>query len=209
MQHIQPIQSKKKKHRPIVILIIMVIAGSISWGVLFPTAEPQIIGSSPMTSPLSSELTESVKSQADPIPIYLVGAVKNPGIYQVERGIYLYQLIEMAGGLLDSAAADAVNLAIRLDDNQMIRIPTLAEIIADPGAASMHGLASAGALVDLNHADESQLDALPGVGPSTAKAIVEYRKKNGPFKCIEDLMKVPGIKESRFNTLKDLVIVKG
>ena len=197
------------KSRLLIFLIFTAVAGSIVWGLLFPAAEPVIIESAMDQPPGTASTGSEIKPLSDKIPIYLVGAVKNPGIYLIERGSYLYQLIEQSGGLLDTAAAESVNLAFRLDENQLIKIPTDAEVAADPASAQAITLTTAGALVDLNTADETQLDALPGVGPSTAKAIVEYRKKNGPFKCIEDLMKVPGIKESRFSSLKDMVIVRG
>jgi len=209
MSRNQPAPGRKSKGRWFILLMILVVAGSIIRGFLFPAAEPMIIESVQPDSTVPSGSDNEETSPSDPIPIYLVGAVKNPGIYQIERGSYLYQLVEMSGGLLDTAAAEYVNLAMRLDENQLIKIPTISEVAADPAAALAVSLPTGGPLVDLNRADESQLDALPGVGPSTARAIVEHRQKNGPFKCIEDLMKVPGIKESRFNTLKDLVIVKG
>jgi comEA protein len=141
------------------------------------------------------------------IPVYLVGAVACPGIYQVERGTYLYELVDLAGGLTGQAASDAVNLAACIETNQMIRIPTQAEIDAGYVFALQDSETAAGALVDLNRADQKQLETLPGIGPATARAIIAYREANGFFDRIEDLMQVPGIKEARFNTLKDLVMV--
>ena len=118
----------------------------------------------------------------------------------------MYQVIEKAGGLLDTAASESINLALRLDENQRIRIPTREEVATDPNSAAlMINQSTASPLINLNLADIDLLDSLPGVGSSTAKAIIEYRKKNGSFRNIEDLMKVPGIKESRYNALKDLI----
>lgn len=203
-------QSRKKgrKVRIFISLTIIAIAGSLAWSGMFPSAAPEIILTSPITGSTAGTVPDCTAESgipSDPIPIYLVGAVKNPGIYQVERGSYLYQLVADAGGLLETAAADSINLAMRLDDNQLIRIPTQAELTANPLLLLDGNTTATNPMIDLNKADEALLDTLPGVGPSTAKAIVEYRKENGPFKCVEDLMKVPGIKESRFNTIKDLV----
>jgi competence protein ComEA len=144
----------------------------------------------------------------DLIPVYLVGAVVRPGIYTVERGCYLYELVEMAGGLTADAAAEDINLACRLDDNQRIRLPTKAEVQADSSLNPDLPVDPASALVDINRADASQLETLPGIGPATAKTIISYREKTGGFKKIEDLMKITGIKESRFNAIKDQITIK-
>ena len=139
-------------------------------------------------------------------PVYLVGAVVRPGIYQIEPGTCLYELIDMAGGLSDSAASDAVNLAAPLDKHQFVRVPTRQEVErgtwSDPATTGQ-----ADSLVDLNRAGQADLETLPGIGPATARAIIAFREKTGPFACIEDLMKVPGIKEARFESLRDLVCV--
>jgi competence protein ComEA len=62
-------------------------------------------------------------------------------------------------------------------------------------------------MIDINHADAELLANLPGIGPATARAIIDYRTENGPFRCIEDIMKVSGIKESRFAKIKDMIRV--
>ncbi len=158
----------------------------------------------------SGSLIGTLSKSQDSIPVYLVGAVRQPGIYQIKKGTYLYQLVEQAGGLTDDAAKDQINLAMRLDANQLIRIPTQAEV--DAGFASTpneSAAASPETCVDINQATIEQLDKLPGIGPSTARAIIAYREKNGPFQNTEDLMKIPGIKESRYEALKGLICVSG
>ena len=141
------------------------------------------------------------------IPVYLVGAVEKPGVYLIERGTYLYELIEQAGGLTAQAAADAINLAADITTNQLIRIPTRDEAAAGLSVTLSNDQTTATQLVDLNRADQKQLETLPGIGPATALAIIAYRTENGPFLQIEDLMQVPGIKEARYASLKDLVMV--
>ncbi len=156
----------------------------------------------------SRTTTETAKAGKELYPVYLVGAVARPGIYQVEPGTCLYQLVDMAGGLSDSAASDAVNLAAPLDKHQFVRVPTRQEVEqgtwSDPEPSGKNN-----GLIDLNRAGQADLETLPGIGPATARAIIAYREKSGPFVCIEDLMKVPGIKEARFESLKDLVCVSG
>lgn len=141
------------------------------------------------------------------IPVYLVGAVRIPGIYEVTPGIYLYQLIEMAGGLTENAATEAVNLAMAITENGLIDIPTQAEVDQNPGVTDL-GMSpgeTETAMININDADSAALETLPGVGPATAKAILDYREKNGPFEHLEDLMNIPGIKQSRFESLQDYI----
>ena len=181
--------------------------GTLLWDWLVPdarTAAVEITSATPATE--TAAVQESV---CDLIPIYLVGAINQPGIYQVERGSYLYQLVQTAGGLTAEAAQEQINLALRLDDNQLIRLPTRAEVTADPAAGLLvTGTDSGNPLLDINQAGADEFDKLPGIGPATARAIVEYRNSKGHFQQIEDLMKVPGIKSSRFNALKDLICVR-
>lgn len=195
---------KKKLNKVVLFMIItgVIMLGTLVWGWIFPEEQVKVIQSSDLIAESETSNTTTIEL----IPVYLVGAVVRPGIYQIERGSYLYQVIEKAGGLLDTAASESINLALRLDDNQRIRIPTREEVAEDPNSAAlMINQSAASPLINLNLADQALLDTLPGVGPSTAKAIIEYRKKNGSFRTIEDLMKVPGIKESRYNALKDLI----
>ncbi len=140
-------------------------------------------------------------------PVYLVGAVARPGIYLVQPGSCLYEVVEQAGGLTGEAAADAINLAASLESNQLVRIPTRSEVEEGYKIGLIEGQAQEAGLVDLNKADQELLETLPGIGPATARAILAYRKENGGFNTIEELMLVPGIKEARFAPLKDLVMV--
>ena len=154
-----------------------------------------------------AEVSSIDKQNRTLIPVYLVGAVKNPGIYHVTPGIYLYQLVEMAGGLSDNAASESINLAMSVTENGLIDIPTQAEVDINPAIIDL-GIApgeTETVKVNINKGDSSALETLPGVGPATAKAIVDYREKNGPFEHLEDLMNIPGIKQSRFESLRDFI----
>lgn len=140
------------------------------------------------------------------IPVYLVGAVQNPGIYQVQIGSYLYELIEAAGGLSDEAAAEEIDLALKIEKNGRIDIPTRQEYKQDPaGAREVVTENKTDQRVSINQATLEELDTLPGIGPATAKAILDYRTRNGLFKTLNDLLKVPGIKQSRLDAIMDLI----
>ena len=157
----------------------------------------------------------------DRIPVYIVGEVNAPGIYLMEPGMFLYQLVELAGGLTARAAKDRINLAFKITCNQMIRIPSIEEVEKRETGVVVEGLLlndeadfnegadtpGETAKININTADEKELDELPGIGLATARLIIDYRKRNGKFKVIEDLMKIPGIKQNKFAQIKDQIIV--
>ncbi|MDI9461057.1 MAG: helix-hairpin-helix domain-containing protein [Saccharofermentanales bacterium] len=144
------------------------------------------------------------------LPVYIIGEVRVPGVYRVTPGQILNDLIALAGGLTAEAAPEAVNLACELKSNQLYRIPSLTELAENPDLY-LEGSDTAERFkakkVDINSADQSELETLPGVGPATALAIIKYREQHGPFEIIEDIMLIPGIKEARFRSLEDLITV--
>lgn len=214
-------QPSETKVALILLLVGAAILGSLIWDWLqADRISVQIIGGAslapgddPEPSPPGIEPsgTRGTGDPEDLIPVYLVGAIKNPGVYQIIKGSYLYELVSRAGGLAEDAAVEQINLAFRIDTNQMICLPSLAD--AGEGAATIspdiYPSESSQGLIDINQATLEELDSLPGVGPSTAQAIISFREKNGLFASVEELMKIPGIKESRFNALKDLICVSG
>ena len=122
--------------------------------------------------------------------------------------------VDAAGGFADGAARDALNLARVLADGEQIVVPSQEEAVLEPGAAVDGGDAGSraaasptGGKIDLNRATAAELDALPGVGPSTAEKIVADREANGPFRTVEDLKRVSGIGDKKFADLADLVCV--
>ncbi len=112
--------------------------------------------------------------------------------------------IEQAGGARSRADLDAVNLAAPVADGQQVVVPRLGEVV--PTVIGDNPTADAGP-VDVNRASETELDELPGVGPSTAAAIVRFREENGPFATVDDLEQVPGIGPAKLDALRDLVTV--
>ena len=132
--------------------------------------------------------------------LYLTGAVRNEGVYPFSKGSRLFELIEKAGGFLPEADTSFVNLAETVRDGQHVRIPFQGESQAAPGEIGT-------VYVDLNAAGKQELMTLPGIGESKAEAILAYRKKNGPFRAVEDLLNVPGIGESILERLRELIKV--
>lgn len=136
--------------------------------------------------------------------VYVCGAVKSPGVYQVPAGSRIYEAIRLAGGLREDACAESVNQAEEVLDGQMIQIPSSLDLSAE-GEALAGG--ESDGKVNLNTADETDLMALPGIGASKAKSILSYRQERGKFGSIEEIMNITGIKEGVFSKIKDYITV--
>ena len=169
-------------------------------------------------------------SAAGTIVIHVVGAVRQPGVYKLPADSRVEAAIQVAGGFTREAAPEALNLAGKVADGEQVAVPTRQEVAsggtagghpagagkagsggtggrATGGAAGSAG-GSAGAKVNINTADATQLDALPGVGPSTAAKIVADRQANGPFATPDELGRVPGIGPKKLEQLKVLISVR-
>jgi len=145
---------------------------------------------------------------AEFVVVYISGAVRRPDVYQLPPGARVKDLVLAAGGLTEDAAVDRINLAEHVADAQHIHIPHLDEAAPAPETEN-DGTpqASAGALLNINTANAADLDGLPGIGPSIAQRIIEYRTANGPFQSVEDLQKVKGIGPALFTKIAPLISV--
>lgn len=148
----------------------------------------------------------------DPVFVHIDGAVVAPGVYVMTGSLpRVNDAVMAAGGLAGDADTSALNLAAVLSDGEKIYVPRQGEVVAgqaSSGAASGSDVgASSSGVININTATAEELDSLPGIGPSTAAAIVEDRERNGPFASPEDLMRVSGIGEGKFSKLKDQIRV--
>jgi competence protein ComEA len=149
------------------------------------------------------------------IYVHICGAVVKPGVYQVEAGSRLVDLIELSGGLNKDAAGDYMNQAGLVTDGQRIYIPTIKEVEELSVDEFVLGIQSTieettetSELVNINTANVDELMELPGIGQAKAELIIDYRRAQGQFKTIEELMNIPGIKEGLFNQISSYIIVK-
>ena len=131
--------------------------------------------------------------------VHVCGAVRSPGLMEIAAGSRAGDALEMAGGFADNADTAYVNLAAFLEDGQKLYFPTEEE----SGTLPLEEKSET--KVDLNRAGEEELCSLPGIGSSRAKAILNYRKEHGKFQSIEEVLKVPGIKEGLYEQIKDLI----
>lgn len=153
-----------------------------------------------------------------PAEIYVdvCGAVSAPGVYKLDPDSRVFQAIEAAGGMLPEAAGSSVNQAQPVSDGQQIYVPTQEEI--DQGTVTLPSDNSSKpeetqqntetGKINLNTADTETLKTLSGIGDAKAQAIIAWREENGSFSSIEDIMQVPGIKESTFTKIKDKIAVE-
>ena len=140
------------------------------------------------------------------IKVYVSGQANLPGVYELTAGSRADDALQAAGGPTSQADLDSVNLAKRLSDEEQVHIPGRDEDVSaaskGPGAASTPGM------VLLNTATAEDLETLPNIGPSRAKAIIEYREENGPFARVDDLTSVSGIGTGILESIRDLVEVR-
>lgn len=157
---------------------------------------------------------EAATAQATAEPamlVYVSGAVRAPDVYQLPPDARVKDVVLAAGGFADGADSDAINLAARLDDGQHIHVPWQGQAALQeqvPGDDEAVSSAEApDALLDLNRADASDLEGLPGVGSTTAERIIAYRDEHGPFTSVDELKQVKGIGPALFAKLAPLVRV--
>ena len=137
--------------------------------------------------------------------VQIAGAVARPGVYHLPLGSRVVDLVTLAGGAVPGVDAAVLPLAAKVTDGQRIYLPKPGE----PASASNpvgSGSSAAGPL-DLNTATAVQLDALPGIGPTTAAAVVAYRDKHGAFRSLDDLRQIKGLSAAKIDAIRDLLRV--
>ena len=160
--------------------------------------------------------TESVRFY-----VHICGEVVNPGVYEMEPGSRIFQVVEAAGGFTAQAASDYLNMAQETADGMKITVPSGEEIESlealepgslgieipggrDPGILDQPG---ASQKINLNTATKEELMTLKGIGEAKAADIIRYREEQGPFRTIEEVMNISGIKEAAFGKIKDNITV--
>lgn len=186
------------------ILIGLIVLAILTW-IYFTSSRTEII------SLEQEKKTETVIEVNDLIKVYMTGEINSPRIVEVEKGTILNDIIEMCGGITENASTN-INLVYEITKNVTIVIKEKnylegIAVIEDIGEATV--IEEANGLIDgkvnINTASIAQLLLLPGVGESTAGAIISYRLQVGSFKNIDEIMMVPGIKQAKFNLIKDLI----
>ncbi|MRI85246.1 hypothetical protein GIY09_05065 [Aerococcaceae bacterium WS4759] len=205
----------------LVLLVAMFLWFQSTQSVSNQLLEPLLITSDESESSLlgvgvKESIEEPEVHEIEIIYVDLKGAVAKPGVYALPLGSRLFDVIEMAGGLLPDAATQSLNQALLLNDQMLIYIFTHEEYAAEEEenmkllsiVEEDSGLLSQQAqLVNINKANASELETLPGIGPKKASAILQFRQENGSFKGIEGLLEVSGIGQKTFDQLAPFITV--
>lgn len=218
-------------------LVAALAAAAAGWWLLRPAPAPveELLPVASTEAPAETASGETSTSDAgdgadDPettvpetVVAHAAGAVTAPGVYELDGGARIDDLVAAAGGLAPDADGSRVNLAAPLVDGAWIYVPRVGEEappdpsspVAPPGAGGDAGGeepgdaggSSGGDLINLNTADEAELDELPGVGPTIAAAIVSHREEVGGFTSVDDLLDVRGIGEAKLEDIRPLATV--
>ena len=159
---------------------------------------------------LSIEAAENVP-EGTGVWVHICGKVISPGVYRLPVGSRVFQAVEAAGGFSEDAACDFLNLAGTVSDGMQIYVPGAEEVKEGNVPLQTGGEGSETSKEDrrinINTATKEELMTLKGIGESRAEDIIRFREDSGKFRKIEDIMKVPGIKEAGFRKIKDSIIV--
>ncbi|PYD01979.1 competence protein ComEA [Microbacterium esteraromaticum] len=193
-----------------VTLGLVVLSAAVGWGILRGQASPaESIALDDGSSTSVEGADPPAVAPAEGLYVHVLGEVAAPGLYIVEPEARLVDALAAAGGTLESADLQAVNLARPLSDGEQIVVPKIGAEPApgSPGAPGGGGGAGADGTVNLNTADQAALETLPRIGPALAQRIIDWRDENGRFRSVDDLLAVPGIGEKLLAGVREKVTV--
>lgn len=207
----------------ILIILIALICGIIAYAVISNNSEYEeqdILEQNIIENKIENKIEDNIENEKRKIVIHITGQVKNPGLVYLDEGARIADAIKEAGGSTKDAALDKVNLAYVLEDGQKIYIPNKNEkiseiqyIITDSGENVLKDTGKESNVkggikkVNINSANQEELETLPGVGPALAVRIIEYRNSNGKFEKVEDVQNVKGIGDSKFTNIKEHICI--
>lgn len=192
--------------------IIIGVGGMGLWEAARPEPAPMVIHT-PLPPTVVAPTVVVPTATLGPIQVFVNGAVAAPDVYALPPDGRVKQAVDAAGGFTGEANRAVVNLALPLVDGMHIYVPELVAGTAVPEAVitepEMGSRSGTGRMrIDINTADVTELDVLPGIGPVTAQKIIDYRRANGSFSSIEAIMEVAGIGEGKFEEIRELITVR-
>lgn len=193
----------KKNYKTIGIMVIIIISVVYALFTYLRDGKEQL-KKNDAESMFVEEEGENIPIKDKQIVVDVKGAVKKPNIYKLDEGSIVEDAINIAGGTTNEADLVRINRAERLSDNQEVIIPIKGE---DDNEAYISVNSNNKGKVNINTANASELDTLPGIGPAKAAEIINYREKNGRFKSIEEIKNIKGMGEASFEKLKDSIKV--
>jgi competence protein ComEA len=217
------------KARLVISFLASIVAAIGIWLLVRPSA-PLVEAVVPHASGVGIVVPLSTLPTPLTVRIHVAGAVVHPGVYTVSSSARVVDAVRAAGGATSQADLERINLAQTIVDTEQVFVPsrssrttkvtvaprlrpsrTTIPVVASTGPGSVPSATSSVATtaprINLNSATATELDTLPGVGPSTAQAIISYRNRKGPFGKVEDLLNVPGIGPAKVAAIRDQVTV--
>jgi competence protein ComEA len=206
----------------------------VSWLLVRPSGPPLESAVPRVSGAGAAVIAPTVAPAPSTVKVHVTGAVLRPGVYELASSARVIDAVTAAGGAASSADLQRINLAQTLIDTEQVFVPSRSQRMSSPtvvprlrpsrttlppvtvpgasppvlpSATTTIAATTANGRININTATADQLDTLPGVGPSTAKAIITYRTQKGSFKKTSDLLNVPGIGPAKYDAMKSQVTV--
>ena len=178
----------KNQFIAVAVLSVIIIGGWITYYLYQPVSKPQIKISKTVVN----------KSKVLKVFVHVAGAVKEPGVYELNTDSRVIEAVKKAGGFTDGADTDSLNLAAKIQDSQKIMVTDINKAVQSQAIAP-----DIEQSINLNTATAEQLEELSGVGETIAKRIIEFREEKGSFSSVDELKEVEGIGEKKFAKIKE------
>ncbi len=208
---------KRTRMRIVAASIVVVLAIAFYFVWRSPTTAPsppsitqQNVSTSSFTANATSTTTNSSINAGGEIQVYIVGAVKHPGVYTLPADARVYQLLQAAGGPLPNANLVALNMAAKVSDGQEVYVAVIGETPPTstggvPGTGTGPGTASPGQLININTASVEEMRQALHISSRTAQKIVDYRMQHGNYTSVDQLLQV--VSKAVYDKIKDLVTI--
>lgn len=205
-----------KKQKIIVVVLIIIMCIVIGYYIISKTEKYDYSDIEKISNIIEEDQEVDDNIIENKIVIHITGEVEEEGVIELEKGARISDAIEEAGGTTKEADLSNVNLAYSLSDGQKVKIPNINEkdeeiIVVEEKAGDniiIEGNKSKEEKININKAAQTEIETLPGIGPSTALKIINYRNEHGKFKNIEDIKNVSGIGDSKFENIKEYICVE-
>ena len=205
-----------KKQKIIVVVLIIIMCIVIGYYIISKTEKYDYSDIEKISNIIEEDQEVDDNIIENKIVIHITGEVEEEGVIELEKGARISDAIEEAGGTTEEADLSNVNLAYSLSDGQKVKIPNINEkdeeiIVVEEKAGDniiIEGNKSKEEKININTAAQTEIETLPGIGPSTALKIINYRNELGKFKNIGDIKNVSGIGDSKFENIKEYICVE-
>ncbi len=205
-----------KKQKIIVVVLIIIMCIVIGYYIISKTEKYDYSDIEKISNIIEEDQEVDDNIIENKIVIHITGEVEEEGVIELEKGARISDAIEEAGETTEEADLSNVNLAYSLSDGQKVKIPNINEkdeeiIVVEEKAGDniiIEGNKSKEEKININKAAQTEIETLPGIGPSTALKIITYRNEHGKFKNIEDIKNVSGIGDSKFENIKEYICVE-